>query len=71
MLDSLKSPLTVLGRVLLALMFVLAGISKLGNIGGTAAYIASGGLPMPAVLAVYQPGGPKAFIAELEKLKAK
>jgi len=52
MLDSLKSPLAAAGRVLLALMFVMAGFSKLGNIGGTAAYIASGGLPMPTVLAV-------------------
>jgi len=52
MLDSLQSPLAVLGRVLLALMFVQAGISKLSNIGGTAAYIASGGLPMPTMLAV-------------------
>ena len=50
MLDSVKSPLSVIGRVLLALMFVMAGFSKLGNIGGTAAYIASGGLPMLAVL---------------------
>ncbi|HSB24652.1 MAG TPA: DoxX family protein [Burkholderiaceae bacterium] len=52
MLDSLKSPLALLGRVLLALMFVKAGFGKLGNIDGTAAYIASGGLPLPAVLAV-------------------
>jgi len=52
MLDSLKPPLVLLGRVLLALMFVKAGFGKLGNIDGTAAYIASGGLPMPAVLAV-------------------
>jgi len=52
MLDSFKSPLTLAGRVLLALMFVLSGASKLGNIGGTAGYIASGGLPFPSVLAV-------------------
>jgi putative oxidoreductase len=52
MLDSLKAPLTLVGRVLLALMFVMAGISKLGNIEGTAAYIASGGLPVPTVAAV-------------------
>src|SRR5262245_45010792 len=52
MLDSLKSPPVLLGRVLLALGFVRAGFGKLGNIDGTAAYIASGGLPMPAVLAV-------------------
>jgi len=52
MLDSLKSPLALVGRVLLALMFVKSGFGKLGNIDGTAAYIASGGLPMPTVLAL-------------------
>lgn len=52
MSDSLKTPLVVVGRVLLALMFILAGFSKLGNIEGTAGYIASGGLPMGTVLAV-------------------
>jgi putative oxidoreductase len=52
MIDSFKTPLVVAGRVLLALMFVLAGLSKLGNIEGTAGYIASGGLPMASVLAV-------------------
>jgi putative oxidoreductase len=52
MLDSFKSPLALTGRVLLALMFVTSGFSKLGNIAGTAGYIASGGLPLPTVLAV-------------------
>lgn len=52
MIDSWKTPLVVIGRVLLALMFILAGFSKLGNLGGTAAYIASGGLPMASALAV-------------------
>lgn len=42
----------VIARVLLALMFVLAGIGKLGGLEGTAGYIASKGLPMPMVLAV-------------------
>lgn len=51
-MDSLKSPLALVGRILLALMFVMAGFSKLGNIGGTAGYIASGGLPFPMLLAV-------------------
>ena len=50
--DSFKTPLVVAGRVLLALMFILAGFSKLGNIQGTAGYIASGGLPFGSVLAV-------------------
>ena len=52
MLDSFKSPLTLAGRVLLALMFVWSGVSKLTNLDGTAGYIASGGLPMPDFLAV-------------------
>ena len=52
MLDSFKVPLIVVGRVLLALMFILSGFSKLGNLSGTAGYIASGGLPFPALLAV-------------------
>jgi putative oxidoreductase len=42
----------VIARVLLALMFILAGFSKFAGLGGTADYIASKGLPMPMVLAV-------------------
>jgi putative oxidoreductase len=43
----------LIGRVLLALMFVLAGFGKLfGGLEGTAGYIASVGLPMPMALAV-------------------
>lgn len=41
-----------IARILLALMFVLAGIGKLGGLAGTAGYIASKGLPLPMVLAV-------------------
>jgi putative oxidoreductase len=42
----------VVARLLLALMFVLAGYGKLAGLAGTAGYIASKGLPMPMVLAV-------------------
>ncbi len=42
----------VIARILLALMFVLAGISKLTGLEGTAGYIASKGLPAPMLLAV-------------------
>jgi putative oxidoreductase len=42
----------VIARVLLALMFVLAGIGKLTGLEGTAGYIASKGLPAPMLLAV-------------------
>lgn len=52
MIDSFKTPLIVAGRVLLALMFILAGWSKLTAIEGTAGYIASGGLPFASALAV-------------------
>lgn len=52
MIDSFKTPLVIVGRVLLALMFIYAGFGKLTNLEGTAGYIASGGLPMASVLAV-------------------
>ena len=42
----------LIGRVLLALMFLMAGYSKFGGLEGTAGYIASKGLPMPEVLAI-------------------
>jgi len=46
-----KTPVLVIARVLLALMFVLAGASKFADLGGTAGYIASKGLPLPMLLA--------------------
>lgn len=52
MIDSFATPLVVIGRVLLALMFVLSGFGKLTGIEGTAGYIASAGLPMATALAV-------------------
>ena len=42
----------LLGRVLLGLMFLLAGLSKFGGLEGTAGYIASKGLPMAQLLAI-------------------
>lgn len=45
------APVVVVARVLLALMFILAGLNKFAGLEGTAGYIASKGLPMPAVLA--------------------
>jgi putative oxidoreductase len=41
----------LIARILLALMFILAGVSKFAGLEGTAGYIASKGLPMPTVLA--------------------
>ena len=42
----------LIARILLALMFLLAGISKFAGLEGTAGYIASQGLPLPQLLAV-------------------
>jgi len=41
----------LIARLLLALMFLLAGLSKFGGLEGTAAYIASAGLPLAQLLA--------------------
>jgi putative oxidoreductase len=49
--SGLNSSAALVGRVMLAAMFLLAGISKIGGFDGTVAYIASKGLPLPMVLA--------------------
>lgn len=51
MLNSLQNPLTLIGRVLLALLFVPAGFGKLMGFAGTVGYIASKGVPLPEVAA--------------------
>lgn len=40
------------GRILLALIFIIAGFGKFTGIEGTAGYIASKGLPLPHLLAI-------------------
>ena len=52
MFTSFQNPLALVGRLLLALLFLPAGISKIGGFAGTVGYIASKGLPMPSVAAV-------------------
>ena len=41
---------SLIGRILLALIFIFAGFHKLTGFEGTAGYMASHGLPMPQVL---------------------
>lgn len=41
----------LLGRILIALLFIPAGVSKIGGFAGTVGYIASKGLPLPQVAA--------------------
>jgi putative oxidoreductase len=48
---SVPAPLALVARALLALVFIVAGVSKFGGLDGTAGYIASKGLPLPGVLA--------------------
>lgn len=50
--STLQSALALASRVLIAVMFIPAGISKLTGFEGTVGYIASVGLPLPAVGAV-------------------
>ena len=52
MIDHLRGPITIVGRFLLALMFILSGFDKLIHIEGNTAYMASGGLPAISALTV-------------------
>jgi len=49
-MDNLGKYVAVLGRILLALIFVRAGISQLGSIDATATEMASHGVPLSSVL---------------------
>lgn len=46
-MNALQNPLALLARLLLAALFLPAGISKISGFAGTAGYIGSVGLPMP------------------------
>ena len=67
MLNSLQAPLGLASRLLFALLFLPAGISKIGSFAGTAGYIASKGLPFPtlaaAVAIAVEIGGGLALLA--------
>jgi putative oxidoreductase len=49
---STASAAILVGRILLAAMFVLAGFAKLTDIAGTAGWFGSIGLPAPTIVAV-------------------
>lgn len=51
MFNSLQNPLSLVGRALLALLFIPAGFAKIGGFAGTVGYITSKGLPLPEVAA--------------------
>lgn len=53
MIKSLQNPLSFAGRLLFALLFLPAGISKLTGFAGTVGYISSVGLPAPTLAAAF------------------
>ena len=52
MFTALQNPLSLIGRLLLALLFLPAGINKITGFAGTVGYIASVGLPLPTLGAI-------------------
>ncbi|MGC2123785.1 MAG: DoxX family protein [Xanthobacteraceae bacterium] len=48
--DSLMNLVAVVGRILIALIFVRAGINKIGSIDATAAEMAKSGIPLSNIL---------------------
>ncbi len=51
MFNALQNPLSLVGRLLLAALFLPAGIGKLTGFSGTVGYISSVGLPLPELAA--------------------
>ena len=51
MSNALQNPVSLAGRILLAVLFLPAGIGKLTGFAGTVGYIASVGLPLPQAAA--------------------
>ncbi|KQY13381.1 DoxX family protein [Rhizobium sp. Root482] len=47
-----SSTVVLIGRILLSIIFILAGFGKFTGLAGTAGYFGSMGLPMPMVTAV-------------------
>ena len=50
--NSLQDTLALVGRMLLAWLFVPAGFGKIAGLAGTVGYIASQGLPLPQLAAI-------------------
>lgn len=49
-MNALKTYAPLIGRILIAQLFIYFGITKIIGFGGTAGYIASKGLPLPQLL---------------------
>lgn len=66
MSNTLQNPLSFIGRLLIAVLFLPAGIAKLMGFAGTVGYITSAGMPVPEISAalalVIEIGGGLALI---------
>ncbi|MDQ3060266.1 MAG: DoxX family protein [Pseudomonadota bacterium] len=51
MFTSLQNPLSLIGRILLAMLFIPAGFGKITGFAATVGYIASKGVPLPELAA--------------------
>ena len=51
MFASLQNPFALIGRILLAVLFIPAGFGKLTGFAGTVGYIGSKGVPLPELAA--------------------
>ena len=49
MFATLQNPLALVGRILIALLFIPAGFGKISGCAGTVGYATSVGMPMPTV----------------------
>ena len=47
MFTSLQNPLSLMGRILLSLLFIPAGFGKIGGFAGAVGYAAAKGVPLP------------------------
>ncbi len=70
MLTNLQAPLALAARILIVLLFLPEGISKIGSFSGVVGYIKAAGLPFPALGAVIaiavEAGGSLALLLGLQ-----
>lgn len=72
-MSNINNAAELLGRILLATIFVLAGLNKISGYEGTAAYMASQGVPgglLPLVIALEVGGGIAIVVGFLTRLTA-
>jgi len=67
MFQQFQNPLALAARILMSVLFLIAGYGKIAGFAGTAGYIASKGLPLPqlgvVIAIVVEVGGALALLA--------